>query len=72
MNIIYIYIYIFILITIILFFSYYNSSKSIENFTPKFREFYRPIIRKTRILGEDYYYKTYSSIQNLFRKFGIM
>lgn len=58
--------------SIILFFAYINSSNSIESFTPKIREFYRPIFRNTRLIGEDVYNKTNSNISNLFRKFGIL
>ena len=43
-----------------------------EGFTPKIRAFYRPIVRKTRIVGEGFYNKTSSKMNNLFRKFGIM
>lgn len=61
-----------ILIIIIIIFAYFNSLQSIENFTPKIREFYRPIVRNTRVYSEGFYDKTTSNITNLFRKFGIM
>ena len=61
-----------ILIIVIIIFAYFNSLQSIENFTPKIREFYRPIFRNTRVYGEGIYNKTTSNISNLFRKFGIM
>jgi hypothetical protein len=66
------FIYICLLIIIIFSFSYWNSYQSIESFTPKIREFYRPILRKTRMIGEGFYNKTSSNISNLFRKFGII
>jgi hypothetical protein len=65
-----IYIYSFVLIILIL--SYYNSLQNVENFTPKIREIYRPIFRKTRIISEGFYNKTTSNIYNLLRKFEIM
>ena len=64
--------YICFLIIIIVSFSYWNSLHHIESFTPKIREFYRPIFRKTRMIGEGFYNKTSSNISNLFRKFGII
>jgi len=64
--------YICFLILIIILFSYVNSLHNVENFTPKIRELYRPIVRNTRIVGEGFYNKTSSNISNLFRKFGIM
>jgi hypothetical protein len=66
------FIYIFLLIIIIVFFAYVNSLHNIESFTPKIREFYRPILRNTRIMGEGFYNKTSTNISNLFRKFGII
>jgi len=64
--------YISFLFLIVLLFSYYNMSHTVENFTPKIRELYRPIIRNTRIIGEGFYNKGSSNISNLFRKFGLM
>jgi len=69
------YYYYAILIAIILMFIYINSlskTKVEESFTPKIREMYRPIVRKTRIVGEGFYNKSSSDISNLFRKFGIL
>jgi hypothetical protein len=63
--------YCFFLFIIVLF-AYINSLNSVENFTPKIRELYRPYIRKARIVGEGFYNNTSSNISNLFRKFGIM
>jgi hypothetical protein len=57
---------------IIVLFAYFNSLHTVEHFTPGIRAFYRPIVRKTRIIGEGFYNKTSSNISNLFRKFGIM
>jgi hypothetical protein len=64
--------YIFVLFFIINFFLYYITPHPIENFTPKIREFYRPIIRKTRLIGEGFYSKSSSTISNLFRKLGLI
>jgi len=57
---------------VIIIFAYVNSLHTIEKFTPKIREFYRPVIRRARVVGEGFYNKTSSNITNLFRKFGIM
>ena len=59
-------------IILIIIFAYINSLHNVESFTPKIREIYRPIVRNTRIIGEGFYNKTSSNINNLFRKFGIM
>jgi hypothetical protein len=61
-----------LLILIIFIFSYCNSINNIESFTPKIREFYRPIIRKTRLMGEGFYNKTQSNFSNLLRKLEII
>jgi hypothetical protein len=66
------FLYYCLFVVIILIFSYINSLHNVEQFTPKIREFYRPIIRNTRLIGEGFYNKTSSNISNLFRKFGIM
>jgi hypothetical protein len=70
-NIIY---YFFINLTIIIMFFLFTKSlfSSIEKFTPSMRCVYRPIVRNTRIISEEFYNKTTSNISNLFRKFGIM
>ena len=65
-------IYSFFLFSIVLFFSYINSLHSVENFTPKIREMYRPIIRNTRLVTEKFYNKNATDISNLFRKFSII
>ena len=58
---------------IIIAFAYNNSCTSItENFTPKIREMYRPIIRNARLGAEGFYNKHSSNMSNLFRRFGIM
>jgi hypothetical protein len=49
-----------------------NSNNIYEGFTPKIRAFYRPIVRKTRIVGEGFYNRTSSKMNNIFRKFGII
>ena len=60
------------LFLIILFFAYTNSLHSVENFTPKIRQIYRPIIRNTRLVTENFCNKNISYIYNLFRKFSII
>jgi hypothetical protein len=60
------------LFLIVLFFSYNNSLHSVEKFTPKIREMYRPIIRNTRLVTENFYNKNTSNISNLFRKLSII
>lgn len=60
------------LFLIIIIFAYINSLHSVESFTPKIKEMYRPYVRNARIIGEGFYNKTNSNISNLFRKFGIM
>jgi hypothetical protein len=57
---------------IVLFFAYVNSLNSVESFTPKINEFYRPYIRKARVFSENFYTKQKNSLSNLFRKFGII
>lgn len=60
------------LFLIIVIFAYINSLHTVESFTPKIKEFYRPYVRNARIIGEGFYNKSNSNISNLFRKFGIM
>jgi len=62
----------FLLIFIIIAFSYINSQSIGENFTPYMREFYRPIVRKTRIVGEGFYNKMSQNAENVLRKFKIL
>jgi hypothetical protein len=66
------FIYYCFLIFIVLIFSYINSTNTIENFTPKIRELYRPIVRNTRIITENFYNRQKTNISNIFRKFGII
>lgn len=66
-------IYNFILIIIIIVFAYNNSLNIItEDFTPKMREMYRPVIRNARLGAEGFYNKHSSNMSNLFRRFGLM
>jgi hypothetical protein len=60
------------LFLIVIIFAYINSLHSVESFTPKIREMYRPYVRNARVIGEGFYNKANSNISNLFRKFGIM
>ena len=57
---------------IVLFFAYFNSLHTVESFTPKIKELYRPYVRKARIFSENFYTKQKNNISNLFRKFGII
>lgn len=70
------FLYLFIICIFILIFSIHliniKSNNLNENFTPAIRAFYRPLFRKTRIVGEGFYNKTSSNINTFFRKFGIM
>jgi len=65
-------IYNYFLFLIIVIFAYINSLHTVESFTPKIKEMYRPYVRNARIIGEGFYNKSNSNISNLFRKFGIM
>jgi hypothetical protein len=65
-------IYNYLLFLIIIIFAYINSLQSVESFTPKIKEMYRPYVRNVRIIGEGFYNNSTSNISNLFRKFGIM
>jgi len=56
----------------IVIFAYINSLHTLESFTPKIKEMYRPYVRNARITGEGFYNRSNSNISNLFRKFGIM
>jgi hypothetical protein len=60
------------LFLIIIIFAYINSLHTVESFTPKIKEMYRPYVRNARIIGEGFYNRSNSNISNLFRKFGIM
>jgi len=60
------------LFLIVIIFAYVNSLHTVESFTPKIKEMYRPYVRNARIIGEGFYNKSTSNISNLFRKFGIM
>jgi hypothetical protein len=60
------------LVLIIFIFAYINSLHTVESFTPKIKEMYRPYVRNARIIGEGFYNKSNSNISNLFRKLGIM
>ena len=60
------------LFLIIIIFAYINSLHTVESFTPKIKELYRPYVRNARIIGEGFYNSSNSNISNLFRKFGIM
>ena len=60
------------LFLLVIIFAYVNSLHNVDGFTPGVRAFYRPIVRRTRMVGEGFYDKTSTDISNLFRKFGIM
>lgn len=66
-------IYNFILIIIIIAFALNNNDNTIlENFTPKIREMYRPLVRNARLGTEDVYNKHSSNMSNLFRRVGLL
>jgi hypothetical protein len=60
------------LFLIVIIFAYINSLHTVESFSPKINEIYRPYVRNARIIGEGFYNRSSSNISNLFRKFGIM
>ena len=66
------FLYYCLFIIVIIIFAYINSSTQTENFTPKIREMYRPIVRNTRLVAEGFYNKTTNNISNLFKKIGIV
>jgi hypothetical protein len=66
------FIYFCFLFIIIFVFAYINSLHTVEEFTPKIKEMYRPYIRNARIISEGFYTKTSNDISNIFRKIGIM
>jgi len=66
------FIYICFLFLIVVFFSFINSFNNVENFTPGIRQFYRPIIRNTRLISEGFYNKTTTNISNFLRKIAII
>ena len=62
-----------ILIIIIIAFALNNNDNIIlENFTPKIREMYRPLVRNARLRSEDVYNKHSSNMSNLFRRVGLL
>ena len=65
---------VFLVIIIIPFFYLFLSNKinSIESFTPKVREMYRPHIRNIRIVYENLYNSIKVSAINLLRKLGLI
>lgn len=66
------YLYHYILFfTIVIIFAYINSSHK-EKFTTYIRQMYRPYVRHTRVVSEGFYETQKNSVNNLFRKFGIM
>lgn len=66
-------IYNFILIIIIIVFALNNNGNTIlENFTPKIREMYRPLVRNARLGAHGIYNKHSSNMSNLFRRVGLL
>lgn len=62
-----------ILIIIIIAFALNNNDNTfLENFTPKIREMYRPLVRNARLGAEGVYNKHSPNISNLFRKVGLL
>jgi hypothetical protein len=67
------YLYHYILFfTIVIIFAYINSSNNKETFTTYVRQMYRPYVRHARVVSEGFYETQKNSVNNLFRKFGIM
>jgi hypothetical protein len=60
------------LFLIVCIFAYSNVSNNIENFTPKIREYYHPILRNARNFSENVYNKVTIHCSNFLRRFGIM
>ena len=44
-----------------------QKNQSLETFTPRLRQIYRPFARKARIFGEGFYNRTKQNISNLIR-----
>ena len=66
-------IYNFILLILIITLAYNSFLMSVtEEFTPKMREIYRPVVRNARLGAEGFYNKHSSNMSNLFRRFGLM
>ena len=59
-------------ILIVLVFAYINSNYITESFTPGIKAYTRPIIRRTRIVGESFINETSSNLENLSRRLGFM
>lgn len=59
-------------ILFILFFIYFASLENVEEFTPTIRQLYRPYVRHARVFGEGFLGEYKMSINNLFRKFGLL
>ena len=67
------YLYIYLgLIFIILFFAYKNSQISLqkESFHPYSRQWYRPVIRNTRLYSNEWYNKIKEKMDRFWRKIG--
>jgi hypothetical protein len=60
--------YICFFILVVIFFAYVNS-KPKESFTPVVRGFYRPIIRRTRLVAEGFYDKATDHINESSKNF---
>ena len=60
------------LLLLVISFAYINSSPHVDGFTPRVRAFYRPVVRRARIVGEGFYSKTSTNLSTLFRRFGIL
>lgn len=71
------YLYIYLgLIIIILFFAYKNSQIQMqlpvykESFHPYIRQWYRPVVRNTRIYSNEWYNKIKEKVDRFWRKIG--
>ena len=63
----------YLILLIIIFWMFQKTSlNSIEGFTPKMREIYRPYIRKIRVFSENVYNNTIDNVSTFFRKTGVL
>ena len=58
---------IIIMVLVIMIGAIKKKNHSLENFTPRLGQFYRPFTRRARIFGEGFYNRTKQNITNLIR-----
>jgi hypothetical protein len=69
---IYKYLFLLFVIIFIIYLNYIISYSYKESFTPKIKEMYRPYIRNSRIIYENFYSKNNEHINRFFRQFGLL